>query len=161
MDKDEILKWLEQKGTRRNIEGMARYGIHSDRAFGVSIGTMRPLAKRLGGRRISALHLLIRERSAWRLQFSIRARHRWESSKCLLGHADERLPKQMRADLASTFIRPGLIDGLRAGLKRRNSTSKRQRELSKCKRSKREFSTMFPHKPEDWPRVFRAKSQRR
>jgi hypothetical protein len=28
MDKDEILKWLEQKGTRRNIEGMARYGIH-------------------------------------------------------------------------------------------------------------------------------------
>jgi hypothetical protein len=54
MDKDEILKWLEQKGTRRNIEGMARYGIHSDCAFGVSIGTMRPLAERLGGRRILA-----------------------------------------------------------------------------------------------------------
>jgi hypothetical protein len=28
MDKDEILKWLERKGSRRNIEGMARYGIH-------------------------------------------------------------------------------------------------------------------------------------
>jgi Activator of Hsp90 ATPase homolog 1-like protein len=67
--------------------------------------------------------------------FQSEPRHRWESSKCLLGHADERLPKQMRADLASTFIRPGLIDGLRAGLKRRNSTSKRQRELFKCKRS--------------------------
>ena len=46
MDKDEILKWLEQKGSRRNIEGMARYGIHGDLAFGVSIGTMRPLVKR-------------------------------------------------------------------------------------------------------------------
>jgi hypothetical protein len=54
MDKDEILKWLERKGSRRNIEGMARYGIHGDLAFGVSIGTMRPLAERLGGRRILA-----------------------------------------------------------------------------------------------------------
>lgn len=48
MDKEEILKWLERKGTRRNIEGMARYGIRTDRAFGVSMGTMQPLAKLLG-----------------------------------------------------------------------------------------------------------------
>jgi hypothetical protein len=29
VDKDEVLNWLERKGTRRNVEGMARYGIQS------------------------------------------------------------------------------------------------------------------------------------
>jgi 3-methyladenine DNA glycosylase AlkD len=42
------LAWLRRQGTRRNIEGMARYGIVASRAFGVSMGTMSPLAKRLG-----------------------------------------------------------------------------------------------------------------
>ena len=44
----ELLRWLERRGTKRNREGMARYGIRSARAFGVSAETMRPLAKRLG-----------------------------------------------------------------------------------------------------------------
>jgi 3-methyladenine DNA glycosylase AlkD len=48
MNKDEILTWLARRGRRRNVEGMGRYGIHSARVFGVSLGTMRPLAKRLG-----------------------------------------------------------------------------------------------------------------
>jgi 3-methyladenine DNA glycosylase AlkD len=48
INKDEVLQWLERKGTRLNVEGTARYGIRADRAFGVSMGTMRPLAKRLG-----------------------------------------------------------------------------------------------------------------
>lgn len=48
MDADEVLKWLERKGTRRNVEGMARYGIRAARAFGVSMSAMRPLVKRLG-----------------------------------------------------------------------------------------------------------------
>jgi 3-methyladenine DNA glycosylase AlkD len=48
MDKNEILAWLRRRGTRRNVEGMARYGIRASRAFGVSMGTMLPLAKRLG-----------------------------------------------------------------------------------------------------------------
>ena len=48
LNKDEVLKWLERKGTPLNVEGMARYGIHTDRAFGISMGTMQPLAKRLG-----------------------------------------------------------------------------------------------------------------
>ena len=30
MDKNEILTWLERRGTRRNVEGMARYGIEAD-----------------------------------------------------------------------------------------------------------------------------------
>ena len=48
MKKDEVLAWLERKGTRRNVEGMARYGIQTElRVFGVSMGTMFQLAKRL------------------------------------------------------------------------------------------------------------------
>src|SRR5688500_18112851 len=48
MDKDEVLTWLERRGTRRTVEGMARYGIRAERAFGVTMGTLQTLAKRLG-----------------------------------------------------------------------------------------------------------------
>jgi len=44
----EILAWLERRGSGRNREGMARYGITSPKAFGVSMATMRGLVKRLG-----------------------------------------------------------------------------------------------------------------
>ena len=43
-----MLAWLDRRGTARNREGMARYGIRSSKAFGVSMATMRPLVKRLG-----------------------------------------------------------------------------------------------------------------
>jgi 3-methyladenine DNA glycosylase AlkD len=43
-----ILRWLERRGSARDREGMARFGIHSAKAFGVSMATMRPLVKRLG-----------------------------------------------------------------------------------------------------------------
>lgn len=48
MDKDQILKWLEKQGTQRTFEGMARYSIRAERAFGVPMGTLLTLAKRLG-----------------------------------------------------------------------------------------------------------------
>ncbi len=49
MNQPEILAWIERHGSRRNVEGMARYGIRSSaRVFGVSVGTLRLLAKRLG-----------------------------------------------------------------------------------------------------------------
>ena len=48
MNKDEVLAWLARTGTRRTVEGMARYGLPSDRAFGVPVGTMHALAKRIG-----------------------------------------------------------------------------------------------------------------
>jgi 3-methyladenine DNA glycosylase AlkD len=48
MTVQEILRWLERRGRRRNIEGMARYGIRSAKVFGVSMATMRPLIRRLG-----------------------------------------------------------------------------------------------------------------
>jgi 3-methyladenine DNA glycosylase AlkD len=48
MDKDEALRWLERRGTRRAVEGMARYGIVAERAFGVPMRTLLTLSKRLG-----------------------------------------------------------------------------------------------------------------
>jgi 3-methyladenine DNA glycosylase AlkD len=48
MDVDDVLAWLGRRGTKRNVDGMARYGIVARRAFGVPMGTMRSLAKRIG-----------------------------------------------------------------------------------------------------------------
>ena len=47
-DVEQVLAWLTRRGTQRNRDGMARYGIRSAKAFGVSMATMRPLVKRLG-----------------------------------------------------------------------------------------------------------------
>jgi 3-methyladenine DNA glycosylase AlkD len=48
MDAGEVLAWLAKSGSRKGVEGMARYGIPSDGAFGVPMGTLLALAKRLG-----------------------------------------------------------------------------------------------------------------
>lgn len=48
MTKNEILEWLEKRGSRRNREGMARYGILAPKAFGVSMATMLKIAKEHG-----------------------------------------------------------------------------------------------------------------
>ena len=42
------LEWLERRGTKKNRDGMARYGIVADKVFGVSMSTMQSLAKELG-----------------------------------------------------------------------------------------------------------------
>lgn len=57
MDLDQVLAWLEKKGTRRTVEGMARYGIVAARAYGVPMGTLQELAKRLGKDHELALEL--------------------------------------------------------------------------------------------------------
>ena len=44
----DVLAWLERRGSKRNRDGMARYGIVSDKAFGVSVGDLRNLGKQLG-----------------------------------------------------------------------------------------------------------------
>jgi 3-methyladenine DNA glycosylase AlkD len=44
----EVLTWLERRGTKRNREGMARYAIVAPKVFGVSMTTMKELAKHLG-----------------------------------------------------------------------------------------------------------------
>ncbi len=43
-----VLSWLERKGSKKVRDGMARYAIPSDNAFGVSVGDLRKEAKRLG-----------------------------------------------------------------------------------------------------------------
>lgn len=57
MGKNEILRWLKRRGTRRNVEGMARYGIKARRVFGVSMGTLLTLKKRLGRDQVLSLAL--------------------------------------------------------------------------------------------------------
>jgi 3-methyladenine DNA glycosylase AlkD len=44
----EALKFLKARGRKRNVEGMARYGIRAPRVFGVPMAAMRTLARRFG-----------------------------------------------------------------------------------------------------------------
>jgi 3-methyladenine DNA glycosylase AlkD len=48
MDADEVLDWLEKKGTKATRDSMARYGIHARHAFGVPMSTLLTLGKRVG-----------------------------------------------------------------------------------------------------------------
>ncbi len=48
MTTNEVLKWLERRGSKRVVQGMARYGIPSEGAFGVPMGALQKLAKQLG-----------------------------------------------------------------------------------------------------------------
>jgi 3-methyladenine DNA glycosylase AlkD len=42
------LEWLEKRGTKKNRDGMSRYGIVAPKVFGVSMATMQPYARKLG-----------------------------------------------------------------------------------------------------------------
>jgi 3-methyladenine DNA glycosylase AlkD len=57
MTSAQVLAWLARRGRRRNVEGMARYGIRADHVFGVSMATMKPLAARLRPDHALALEL--------------------------------------------------------------------------------------------------------
>jgi 3-methyladenine DNA glycosylase AlkD len=48
VDKQEVLAFLERLGTRRAVDGLPRYGIQTERAFGVPMGRLLSLAKRIG-----------------------------------------------------------------------------------------------------------------
>lgn len=43
-----VLAWLERRGSEKNRQGMARYAIPSEKAYGVSVAELRAHAKRLG-----------------------------------------------------------------------------------------------------------------
>jgi 3-methyladenine DNA glycosylase AlkD len=45
---DEVVAWLKRKGSKKARDGMARYGLPSDKAFGVAIGVMQRYAKEIG-----------------------------------------------------------------------------------------------------------------
>ncbi|HEY7925628.1 MAG TPA: DNA alkylation repair protein [Vicinamibacteria bacterium] len=57
MTKDEALAWLKRSGTRRDVLGLARYGIVAPRAFGVPIGKLLAIRKRIGKDRALAAAL--------------------------------------------------------------------------------------------------------
>ena len=42
---EELLAWLEENRNEKNIEGMARFGIRTDRAVGVPLPLLRAAAK--------------------------------------------------------------------------------------------------------------------
>jgi 3-methyladenine DNA glycosylase AlkD len=44
----DILRQLERRGSKRNRDGMARYGIVAEKVFGVSVADLRAIAKRYG-----------------------------------------------------------------------------------------------------------------
>jgi 3-methyladenine DNA glycosylase AlkD len=44
----DAVAWLRQHATKKTKDGMARYGLPSDKAFGVPVATMQRLAKELG-----------------------------------------------------------------------------------------------------------------
>ena len=53
----EVVAELRRLGTRRNVEGMARFGIRAEKAFGVSKPKLDVLAKRIGRNHQLALEL--------------------------------------------------------------------------------------------------------
>jgi 3-methyladenine DNA glycosylase AlkD len=58
MTADEVVAWLgERRASEQDLAGMARYGIRTERAFGVSQPALRALAKRLGRDRALAAEL--------------------------------------------------------------------------------------------------------
>jgi len=48
VDADAVVAWLKRTGTKAGRDGMARYAIPSDKAFGVSVGALREKAKEIG-----------------------------------------------------------------------------------------------------------------
>lgn len=54
---EQALDWLEHHGTQKTRAGMARYGIPSDNAFGVTVGELKAYAKEIGKDHTLALGL--------------------------------------------------------------------------------------------------------
>jgi 3-methyladenine DNA glycosylase AlkD len=46
--RDEALAWLKARGSRAGVDGMARYAIKAKKVYGVPVGTIRALGKKIG-----------------------------------------------------------------------------------------------------------------
>jgi 3-methyladenine DNA glycosylase AlkD len=53
----EILDQLKRRGSKKNVDGMARYAIVAPKAFGVSVGDLRDMGKDIGHDHTLALEL--------------------------------------------------------------------------------------------------------
>jgi 3-methyladenine DNA glycosylase AlkD len=54
---DNILEYIKQHGNAEDVKGMGRFGINTDKAFGVKIPVLRQLAKNIGKNQSLALEL--------------------------------------------------------------------------------------------------------
>lgn len=54
---DDIINWLREHANPENLPGMARYGINTEKALGVSMPALRQLAKSIGKNHALALKL--------------------------------------------------------------------------------------------------------
>ena len=45
---EDVLEWFELHGTRKNIDGLKRYGITATKPFGVTVGETKKYAKHIG-----------------------------------------------------------------------------------------------------------------
>ena len=50
MDVSEILVEFQSLGNETNREGMARFGVKTERALGISMSTLRQMARRIGSK---------------------------------------------------------------------------------------------------------------
>jgi 3-methyladenine DNA glycosylase AlkD len=57
MTSSEVLSYLRRRGSKRNRDGMARYGIVAPKVFGISVAVLRAYAKRIGRNHDLALAL--------------------------------------------------------------------------------------------------------
>lgn len=57
MDQAAVLAWLERTGSKKTAAGLARYGLPTEGAFGVSVGVLRDQAKSIGKNHDLALRL--------------------------------------------------------------------------------------------------------
>ena len=47
-DVADVVQMLKKRASKKTTDGMARYGIPSDKAFGIPVGVLKQLAKSLG-----------------------------------------------------------------------------------------------------------------
>lgn len=48
MNEEDVLAWLSKTGTKKHRDGLARFAIPSDKAYGVGVGALRAYAKKIG-----------------------------------------------------------------------------------------------------------------
>jgi hypothetical protein len=58
MDKDDIIKLLKSKASKRNVEGMARFGINTKNALGISVYVLRILILGIYAIRYAQIYLI-------------------------------------------------------------------------------------------------------
>ncbi len=94
----QVLDWLEARRSETNIAGMARFGIKTDKAFGVSNAELRPLARQIGRNHERAMAL-------WQTG--------WREARLLASFTEEKskVTAQQAREWADDFDSWEIVDG--------------------------------------------------